>query len=465
MNLLALKFITPVQLPFGLDGSGFVRGASVSGYDTTEKTHGQFLEALRRVRPDLIWAGPSGMVYSEQTMLGHEAGRAPSQRPIFILEFVDPSPQTDLEAFAAAIGLPLKIRTVRCAIQDFGIATFDFEFEGADCDANDIAYINRVNQVCERLSSVCIPAYWDVLSDIRAQAREMGLEQIPFYYRGGSDEAVEPRGIPNAPQVFWVHSLSIFDQSILSDDKLENWRNGYMNHGVPPRVGHAIDTISRLRGARYVPLHVREYDFDLVVGWGHSFAMAKAVEGDKPLEASVPMDLVFNLSQAYSALLYRINKTSLQMSTAFLENKKAIDAKKAFRISEASEELSEQLSASLALQREQRFCMSAVEQKVWDACFSEWGGDRLVEDVVAQVDRLKVMTDAHERKLNEQRTRRLTLAAFFVTMYSAAAIVFAMIPNIILSETPSYLELGIQGVTVAVFLIVSLVFMSSKTRS
>lgn len=451
-SLQRLKFYVPIRLGSGFDCTYFSHG-SASQRAAHLESFSRLLHALNESDAAFEWTGPRGTLIAPQRLLAFENGRAPSERPFYAIRAVPRGP-IEVSGAAAAAKLPIVQATMQCLFQDFGVAVaeYDLVFQGP-CEPAPGEYDDKINAVETWLKTEQLPQLLAGCDRLTAKAVEVGIADAPLYRIRELDALKD--GATEAPaEAYWVHRFSQWCAGREICPELLAWRRAFVADGFAPLSGHPIDAVIAVRAATYVPLHGRLYDADVVIGWGNSLSVTTGDISCEMIDKAVPLEIAFNLSQAFSALLYSVNKTSLELSTLFLHQRSGFGERRTRPLIDALAGMQARLRASIALLNEQRYCLAAAEQKIWDASFREWGNDRLIQDVRQNLVELRKMLDEHAGDLQERRSRRLTFAIFLVTMFSAAAVIFNLFPNLLLSREPSRMELWLQLGTIS-FLVLS----------
>ncbi|MFN4092782.1 MAG: hypothetical protein ACK4FG_07795 [Brevundimonas sp.] len=446
---LEVRLYAPIRLGFRLD-----LGAYLGALDDPEALEARISEieaALNAALPAFAWFGPEPLA-SGPTTIGHNLGRAPSKRPAFFLssDWREQAPLNDItadERAALALG-PLRLRFT---MQDFGIAIAEIrgDFVGRPDVANPLAYAARLND----LTTVCtewLAGYCGrMIERLEAVFEADGLFHRPPFAAGVGEAA----GAADAPVVYWMHALTVLeagDRPLLDDA----WRSTLRETGEYPLRGHPIDAIIRLRAGGLVSLPTRDMDVALMIGWGCSFAVIEARRSLAGMDEAAPTEFVLHLSQAFNAALFDLNRAVLS-ETAALVSKGAEASQDLRRLIEVLDLFQEEMNLLTSLLSEQRFCLPAVEQRVWDTSLSVWGTERLIADLGQSLSLLRAAVERRQRDRDERRGRRITVAVTVITISSAAALIYDMIPNVLEAETPSRVILVIQMGILAAFMVMA----------
>lgn len=446
---LEVRLYAPVRLGFRLD-----LGAYLAALDDPEALDARINEieaALNEAFPAFVWFGPEPLAIGPTT-IGHNLGRAPSKRPAFFLssDWREQPPLNDItadERGALSIG-PLRLRFT---VQDFGVAIAEIrgDFRGKPVLAHPSAYAARLND----LTAICtewLAGYCGRMIDrLEAVFAADGLFHRPAFAVG---VGTTPEG-GTAPVVYWLHALTLLEAEgrPLLDD---GWRSALRETGEFPLRGHPIDAIIRLRSGGLVSLPTRDMDVALMIGWGCSFAVIEARRSSMSLDEAAPTEFVLHLSQAFNAALFDLNRAVLS-ETAKLVSKGEDAGQDLRRLIEVLDLFQEEMNLLTSLLSEQRFCLPAVEQRVWDTTLSVWGTERLIADLSQSLSVLRAAVERRQRDRDERRGRRITGAVTVITISSAAALLYDMIPNVLEAETPSRVILVIQMAILAGFMVMA----------
>lgn len=436
---LEVRFYAPVRLGFRLDLGAYL--AAVADPEALEARINEIEAGLNAAFPAFAWFGPEPLAAGAST-IGHHMGRAPSKRPAFFLSSdwreLDLLNDVTMDERAALSLGPLRLRFT---VQDFGVAVA--EIRGGYLDKPDIAEALNYAAGLNALIAVCtewLAGYAGRMVDrLEEVFKTDGLFHRPAF-------AAEALSVPDAdvaaPVVYWLHALTLLEASgrPLLDAA---WRAALRETGEFPLTGHPIDAIIRLRAGGLASLPTRDMDVALVVGWGCSFCVIEARRSAMPLDEAAPTDFVLHLSQAFNAALFDLNRAVLS-ETARLVSQGAEAGQDLRRLIETLDLFQEEMNLLTSLLSEQRFCLPAVEQRVWDTTLSVWGTDSLIDDLGQSLGVLRAAVERRQRDRDERRGRRITGAVTVITISSAAALLYDMIPNVLEAENPSRAILIIQ---------------------
>lgn len=456
---LEVRLYAPVRLGFRLDLGAYL--SALADPESLESRITGIEAALAAAFPAFTWLGPEPLV-AETSTIGHDLGRAPSKRPAFFLssrwrELELLNDVTAEERAALALG-PLRLRFT---IQDFGVAMVEIRgsFLGSPAIDVPLAYatgVTALTRACtDWLASYCAR----MAGRLEEVFTEDGLFHRPAFGAGALGQAADT----TTPVVYWMHALTVLEASgrpLLDED----WRSTFREAGEFPLRGHPIDSIIRLRAGGLVSLPTRDMDVALVVGWGCSFAVIEARRSAMPLDEAVPTDFVLHLSQAFNAALFDLNRAVLS-ETARLVSQGPEAKQDLRRLIETLDLFQEEVSLLTSLLSEQRFCLPAVEQRVWDMTLEVWGTERLVADLGAALGVLRTAIDRRQREREERRAKRITGAVTVITISSAAALLYDMIPNMLEAENPSRVVLVIQMAILAGFGAMAWTLVRDATRA
>lgn len=457
---LEVRFYVPVRLGFRLDLGAYL--GAVDDPVALEIRISEIEQALTAAFPAFAWFGPEPLQAASST-IGHNLGRAPSKRPAFFLssdwrELDLLNDVTTQERTALSLG-PLRIRFT---VQDFGVAMAEIRgaFAGKPAVADARAYATALND----LTAVCTDWLAGYCGRMIARLEEVfeadGLFHRPAFAAGALGAHADSAA---TPVVYWLHALTVLEAAgrPLLDAA---WRTALRETGEFPLRGHPIDAMIRVRTGGLVSLPTRDLDLALVVGWGCSFAVIEARRSAMALDQATPTDFVLHLSQAFNAALFDLNRAVLS-ETARLVSNDADAGQDLRRLIETLDLFQEEMNLLTSLLSEQRFCLPAAEQRVWDTTLDVWGTDRLIRDLLQSLGVLRAAVERRQRDRDERRGRRITGAVTVITISSAAALLYDMIPNVLEAENPSRVILVIQMAILAGFMVMAWTLVRDARRA
>ena len=456
-----VRLYAPIRLGFRLDLGAYLEGLHQPEH--LERRIARIEADLNASLPMFRWFGPEPLIEGGAPTIGHSMGRAPSKRPAFFLstDWRELDSLNDVAGDARA-RLSLGPLRLRITVQDFGVGVAELRADhlGLPPTSDGLAFSAALNELTSVATDWLAAFTGRLLHAMRPVLQlDAGLYRTAFEV--DALRSPDPGAQPGTP-IYWMHALTVMEargRPLIDDD----WKTRLRETGDFPLRGHPIDAVIRLRSGALASLPSRDMDVNLMIGWGCSFALIESRRSGRDLDQAAPTDFVIHLSQAFNAALFDLNREVIAETSRLLGNDEVVQDLR--QLVERLDLLQEQMNLITSLLSEQRFCLPAGEQRVWDRSLEVWGTDKLVADLCESLALLRGVVERRRRERDERRARRITGAVTVITISSAAALLYDMIPHVLEAERPSRIVLAVQMVILSAFMAIAWTLVRDARRA